>query len=663
MAARLRPKDLNGRLYLDLTGKNLTVIPEEVFGITDLEYLDLSKNQLTTIPEAIEQLQKLYRLDADDNKLTSLPQMIVCLKDLEELYVQNNSLTELPVNIGELGKLAWLYTNDNQLVTLPPSLCSLLNLKMLVASNNKLSELPAGFEQLQNLTKLYIGGNKLKELPSGVCSLENLETIVASNNELSTLPDGVEKLKNLTELYIDGNQFQEFPLGVVSLANLEVLVVGPNPIKRLPDEIENLIRLKSLTIISCKFDEFPRQITKLKSLEQLFAGQEGEYCFRTVPDDIGDLNQLRYLALSNNKLSDLPPTMEKLKRLREVYLYENKFETFPEVLCSLPKLLVVDIRNNRVSKIPNSLSRVSRLKRLVVAGNPLKYPPPDVCEKGSDDILAFLRDETEKEADLKRAFCRLALTVDRLQIKPTARLLGLTDEVIQKIQEEHPDDQMYQMLMTWKEKEGSSVTMDSLGGTLQELGLYELASALNPEKAEADEKDGSSGPKTPTPTARVQPIVRSVETPAKQENTVFLSYQWDHQDRVLLLHDRLQERGYSCWMDIKQMGGGDSLYQMMDKGIREAKVVVSCVTPPYVESPNCQDEVALARTLKMPIIPVMLEKTTWPPPGPMSIPFAQLLYINMANSQDEDPWKGPLFEELIRMIEYFVLDATDGSPD
>ncbi|XP_019633101.1 PREDICTED: uncharacterized protein LOC109476555 [Branchiostoma belcheri] len=222
---------------------------------------------------------------------------------------------------------------------------------------------------------------------------------------------------------------------------------------------------------------------------------------------------------------------------------------------------------------------------------------------------------------------------------------------------------MYQILMTWKEKEGPSVTMDSLGGTLQELGLYELASALNPEKAEADEKDGSSGSKPPTPTARVQPIVRSVETPAKQENTVFLSYQWDHQDRVLLLHDRLQERGYGCWMDIKQMGGGDSLYQMMDKGIREAKVVVSCVTPPYVESPNCQDEVALARTLKMPIIPVMLEKTTWPPPGPMSIPFAQLLYINMANSQDDDPWKGPLFEELIRMIEYFVLDATDGSPD
>eukprot|EP00058_Branchiostoma_floridae_P003895 XP_002589383.1 hypothetical protein BRAFLDRAFT_77825 [Branchiostoma floridae] len=167
-----------------------------------------------------------------------------------------------------------------------------------------------------------------------------------------------------------------------------------------------------------------------------------------------------------------------------------------------------------------------------------------------------------------------------------------------------------------------------------------------------------------------------------EQNSVFLSYQWDLQDKVLLLHDRLQERGYSCWMDIKQMGGGDSLYEMMDKGIRGAKeisvncllpvhlrtappsptlrfplenlVVVSCVTPPYAESANCRNEVALAHTLKTPIIPVMLEKTTWPPPGPMSIPFAQLLFINMAKGQDEDPWKGALFEELVRMVDSFV---------
>ncbi|XP_035665274.1 uncharacterized protein LOC118408572 [Branchiostoma floridae] len=173
-----------------------------------------------------------------------------------------------------------------------------------------------------------------------------------------------------------------------------------------------------------------------------------------------------------------------------------------------------------------------------------------------------------------------------------------------------------------------------------------------PEGAVAITKGDSPDPRTSALTARVEPMVRSEVTGA--QNAVFLSYQWDHQDKVLLLHDRLQERGYSCWMDIKQMGGGDSLYEMMDKGIRGAKVVVSCVTPPYAESKNCRDEVALAHTLKTPIIPVMLEKTTWPPPGPMSIPFAQLLFINMAKGHDEDPWKGALFEQLVRMVDSFV---------
>eukprot|EP00058_Branchiostoma_floridae_P015678 XP_002601166.1 hypothetical protein BRAFLDRAFT_75615 [Branchiostoma floridae] len=185
--------------------------------------------------------------------------------------------------------------------------------------------------------------------------------------------------------------------------------------------------------------------------------------------------------------------------------------------------------------------------------------------------------------------------------------------------------------------------VDTVGSKLEGLKLPRMRK--EPEGAVVVKKGKS--PRTAALTPRVEPMVRSDETSAK---AVFLSYQWDHQEKVLLLHERLQERGYSCWIDINEMGGGDKLYKMMDKGIRGAKVVVSCVTPPYTTSQNCQDEVALAHTLNTPIIPVMLEKTTWPPPGPMSIPFVQLIYINMTKSQDDDPWKGALFEQLVKML-------------
>ena len=53
---------------------------------------------------------------------------------------------------------------------------------------------------------------------------------------------------------------------------------------------------------------------------------------------------------------------------------------------------------------------------------------------------------------------------------------------------------------------------------------------------------------------------------------VFMSYQWDIQDEVSLLRERLESAGYSCWMDIGQMGGGDLLYSRIDEGIRNSKV-------------------------------------------------------------------------------------------
>lgn len=53
---------------------------------------------------------------------------------------------------------------------------------------------------------------------------------------------------------------------------------------------------------------------------------------------------------------------------------------------------------------------------------------------------------------------------------------------------------------------------------------------------------------------------------------VFISYQWDCQDEVKLLRDRLERSGFMCWMDIGQMGGGDQLYNKIDEAVRQCKV-------------------------------------------------------------------------------------------
>ena len=59
----------------------------------------------------------------------------------------------------------------------------------------------------------------------------------------------------------------------------------------------------------------------------------------------------------------------------------------------------------------------------------------------------------------------------------------------------------------------------------------------------------------------------------------------------------------------------------------------SCLTPKYVASPMCAREATLADVLHKPIIPVMLEQTPWPPPGPMAVIMSPIIYIDFCGNQ------------------------------
>ena len=157
-----------------------------------------------------------------------------------------------------------------------------------------------------------------------------------------------------------------------------------------------------------------------------------------------------------------------------------------------------------------------------------------------------------------------------------------------------------------------------------------------------------------------------------QSPEVFISYQWGKQPQVKQLYKQLVASGYSCWLDIMQMGGGDSLYDKIDKGVRGCKVVVSCVTSKYAISANCRREVSLADAVKKPIIPLLLEKVTWPPEGPMSLVFTHLLYIDCCKPNADviqNDWSASLpqmqelYGKLVDHVPRVKLMALDETPD
>jgi hypothetical protein len=110
------------------------------------------------------------------------------------------------------------------------------------------------------------------------------------------------------------------------------------------------------------------------------------------------------------------------------------------------------------------------------------------------------------------------------------------------------------------------------------------------------------------------------------------------------------------------MGGGDSLFEKIDSGIRHSLSVIACITLKYAMSINCRREMAPADALKKPIIPLLLEQTsTWPPPGLMSLVFADKLYIDLRDKKPPNPnddlWSNKEFEQILALLKQYVPEV------
>lgn len=230
-------------------------VNEEVVGILQeaygkgMERIDLSGRQLKLLPEAFGRISGLLVFDLSTNQLSAIPDSIAGLQNLEELNLSSNLLESLPDSIGLLQKLKLLNVSGNKLTALPDSICQCRSLVELDVSFNNLSYLPTniGYE-LPNLQKLMIYLNKIRSFPSSICELKSLHYLDAHFNELHGLPIAIGRLTNLEVLNLSSNfsDLKELPETFGDLANLRELDLSNNQIHALPDtfgRLDNLIKL------------------------------------------------------------------------------------------------------------------------------------------------------------------------------------------------------------------------------------------------------------------------------------------------------------------------------------------------------------------------------------------------------------------------------------
>ncbi|XP_076815435.1 uncharacterized protein LOC143461558 isoform X5 [Clavelina lepadiformis] len=97
---------------------------------------------------------------------------------------------------------------------------------------------------------------------------------------------------------------------------------------------------------------------------------------------------------------------------------------------------------------------------------------------------------------------------------------------------------------------------------------------------------------------------------SNDDKHVMISYNWESKNLAKKIYEKLENRGYKVWIDIKYMK--KNIYDQMDEAVRNAYVVLIFVSRKYQESENCQREASMAADLKIPIVPIYTEKNFKP---------------------------------------------------
>jgi len=184
---QLESGQLQGIRHLKIA-EGLREFPPAIFELADtLEMLDLSGNQLSALPDDFGKLSKLKTLFLSKNRFTELPEVLADC-DLDIIGFKTNQIahisgTCIPHNT------RWLILTDNQISHLPDNIGNLHRLQKLMLAGNQLQSLPKSLKHCQNLQLIRIAANQLAHLPEFLLDMPKLSWLAYAGNPFSQHQD------------------------------------------------------------------------------------------------------------------------------------------------------------------------------------------------------------------------------------------------------------------------------------------------------------------------------------------------------------------------------------------------------------------------------------------------------------------------------------------
>ncbi len=191
------------------TQKRYTSLEQALKDSSQVYILDISGQNITDIPQEINKLTNLQIFIFNDNKITKIPEQIAELKNLQVLQGDNNLLTYLPYEIGECTQLDEISLSYNKIYTLPNSFAGLKKLAKINLQANSFKEFPIQITFLKRLVICNLASNYITFIPAEISNCKRINYFNLSNNLLDEIPKEISSLANLKEINLLGNNFNQ----------------------------------------------------------------------------------------------------------------------------------------------------------------------------------------------------------------------------------------------------------------------------------------------------------------------------------------------------------------------------------------------------------------------------------------------------------------------
>ena len=427
---------------LNLAENRFEVLPFEALSQLPMIELYISKNSLrdALIPSSVDIWPTLQLLDITNNCITSLSaNSKLSLPALRTFLFSTNRINALP-DMSTWLHLLTIIGEDNKLSTLPDGLTGLPKVRLADFTGNDLRIIDERICLMENLETLRIAKNPLREkkfLNMGTDDLkrslrerltpaaqpnESLVDPEAAHNSISAIrqalttatshptpPSTAYILKQGQELDLSRRSLSS--LDAPSLAHLSstqslfTATLSHNAFESFPGPlslITTTLRHLSLShnrLSKCYLKDsliFPN-LTSLSLSANALTSLDELATNLSAPG-------LTMLELSINRLSHLPVLREIYPRLTTLLAADNQIVDLN--VDAIRGMEVVDLSNNDIGHLPPLIGRLgltigeggtsregeSVLRKLDVQGNRFRVPRWELLEKGTDALLAWLRD-------------------------------------------------------------------------------------------------------------------------------------------------------------------------------------------------------------------------------------------------------------------------------